>query len=80
MAYIYILHFYVIEIIYTFTSYTFNLSLISGWGDDCVYFFVEAHYLFGRKLTNHLRNTPNSSPTAHISDTSRDTTSFASNT
>jgi len=44
----------------------------------CV-FCVVARYVTGKKMTIRLQNTPNSSPTAHISDTSRDTTSFAIN-
>jgi len=56
------------------------ISLIWGWSDGCVCFFAVARYLIGKKLTIRLQNTPNSSPTGHISNTSRDTTLFATST
>jgi len=59
----------------------FNLSLSfqGGVTNACV-FIAMAHYLSGRKLIYHLSNTPNTSLTALISGTSRDTRSFAANT
>ena len=47
---------------------------------DACFIIAMAHYLIGRKPIYHLSNTPNSSLTAYISYTSRDTRSFATNT
>ena len=57
----------------------FYVSFQGGQMAVCV-FILPVCYLNGKKLIYHLQNTPNTSPPAHISDTSMDTPSFASNT